>query len=228
MSEIAEERTYLRHGVRVEEGAVVLDVGANVGVAAVFFAAECGAARVHSFEPVAPLFELLRENTRYLPACVAHDYGLYRESCRAQIAYYPGSAAMSGLYADPDADSAVVRQCLINLGRSEEEAEAEVTGRYRPVTMDCELRTLSAAIEAESVDAVDLLKIDVEKAERDVIMGIEEADWPRIKQLAIEVHGEAPCSSIDGILRERGYRVSVGQAPAMRGTPIRMLYARRR
>ena len=64
LEEIVGDRTYLRHGIQVREGDVVLDVGANVGVAALFFALECGAGRVHSFEPVAPLFELLRPNTR--------------------------------------------------------------------------------------------------------------------------------------------------------------------
>jgi hypothetical protein len=47
LNEIVRERVYLRHGVSVRE-AVVLDVGANVGVAAAFFAAECRAGLVHS------------------------------------------------------------------------------------------------------------------------------------------------------------------------------------
>ena len=38
LKEIFDDRCYLHHGVALEPGAVVLDVGANVGVAAVFFA----------------------------------------------------------------------------------------------------------------------------------------------------------------------------------------------
>ena len=38
ITEIFGERTYLQHGVRVAEDDVVFDVGANAGVAAVFFA----------------------------------------------------------------------------------------------------------------------------------------------------------------------------------------------
>ena len=70
LEEIVEQRTYLRHGIRVGEGDVVLDVGANVGVSAALFASECGAGVVHCFEPAAPLFELLRENVAPFPACV--------------------------------------------------------------------------------------------------------------------------------------------------------------
>ena len=67
LQEIVERRTYLQHGIEVREGDVVLDVGANIGVAAAFFAEECGAGAVHSFEPVEPIFELLRENLSQLP-----------------------------------------------------------------------------------------------------------------------------------------------------------------
>src|SRR5919201_3384791 len=112
LAEIVGERTYLRHGVAVRAGDVVLDVGANVGVAAVFFASECKAGLVHSFEPVPPLFELLRENLRPFPACVAHDYGLSSNAGMAPITYYPHAAAMSGLYADPNEDRARVRTYL--------------------------------------------------------------------------------------------------------------------
>jgi protein-L-isoaspartate O-methyltransferase len=76
LQEIVESRTYLQHGVEVREGDTVLDVGANIGVAAAFFAVECGAGTVHSFEPVPPIFEVLRENLSDLSACVPHEYGL--------------------------------------------------------------------------------------------------------------------------------------------------------
>ncbi|CAN0151235.1 unnamed protein product, partial [Ectocarpus sp. 13 AM-2016] len=38
------------------------------------------------------------------------------------------------------------------------------------------------------VDKIDLLKIDVEGAELDVLLGIEQQDWPKIKQVVAEVH----------------------------------------
>jgi FkbM family methyltransferase len=228
IAEIAGERTYLRHGVEVGEGDVVLDVGANVGVAAVFFASECGAGAVHSFEPVRPLFELLCENVKGFPACTAHDYGLSSQSGHASITYYPGAAAMSGLYADSEQDRALVRTALINLGFSEPEADRRLEGRYEAETMSCELRTLSTVLREEEIDRVDLLKIDVEKAELDVLGGIAEDDWPRIRQLVIEVHDHGGrCAAIEAALGRRGFRVVREQAEAMEGTAVRMLYAGR-
>ncbi len=76
IGEIAGERCYERHGVEVRPGATVLDVGANVGVAAAHFALNCGAGRVHCFEPVGPVVELLERNVAPLAACVVHPYGL--------------------------------------------------------------------------------------------------------------------------------------------------------
>jgi hypothetical protein len=35
---------------------------------------------------------------------------------------------------------------------------------------------------------VDLLKIDVERAELEVLNGIEQSDWSKIKQVVMEVH----------------------------------------
>jgi hypothetical protein len=52
----------------------------------------------------------------------------------------------------------------------------------------CQLDTLSSLIAATGVPRVDLAKIDVEGAEEQVIAGVADADWPRIRQLVVEVH----------------------------------------
>jgi 31-O-methyltransferase len=228
IAEIAGEQTYLRHGVEVRDGDIVLDVGANVGVAAAFFATHCGARVVHSFEPVPPIFELLRENLKDLPACVPHPWGLSSAAGAVPITYYPGAAAMSGLYADPERDRELVRTALLNFGLSELEADERLEGRYDRQVMTCELRTLSSFLREERLTQVDLLKVDVERAELDVLGGIDEGDWPKIKQVAIEAHDDdGRCAAIAGTLEELGYRVTTDQDSAMRGTFVRMLYATR-
>ena len=228
LAETFSKRTYVQHGVEVQEGDLVLDVGANVGVAAAFFASECRAGRVHSFEPVPPLFELLRENLAHFPACVAHDYGLSSAPGRAPITYYPNAAAMSGLYADPKHDREAVRTYLINSGVSEEDAEHQLDGLHEPVTLSCELRTLSAVLREEAVEQVDLLKIDVEKAELDVLRGLDESDWPRIRQVVAEVHDERDrCAKVAEMLTRRGFSVITEQEDMWRGTTVHMLYAKR-
>jgi FkbM family methyltransferase len=228
VEEIVEQRTYLRNGIRVGERDVVLDVGANVGVAALFFATECGASPVHCFEPVAPLFELLCENVAGFPACFPHRYGLGSRSGPAQISYYPAAASMSGLYADPEADRAVVRTAMRNAGASPDEIDPRLEGRYRRETLRCELRTVSSVLPELELEHVDLLKIDVEGAELDVLEGIRDEDWPLIRQAVIEVHdrGERG-SAVADRLRDRGFRLTVEQEPLMRGTDVHLVYATR-
>lgn len=207
----------------------MLDVGANVGVAAAFFALECGARTVHCFEPVRPVFELLRRNLRDVPSCVLHEQGLSRMPGRARITYYPRAAAMSGLYADPARDRALVATALGNLGVPREEVDVRLEGAYQVRTLTCELTTLSSFLREEGLDHVDLLKVDVERAELDVLAGIDEADWPKISQTVIEVHDEdGRCTKLARELRERGFRVTLDQDPVMRGTQVRVLYAARR
>ena len=204
----------------------MLDVGANVGVAAAFFAEECGAGTVHSFEPVRPIFDVLRDNLAGFPACIPHLYGLGSANGRAKIAYYPNDWAVSGLHPDPEADRMVTERALRNLGNSEEEVQRRLRNRFEPRMLDCELRTLSDALRHESIDRVDLLKIDAEKAELEILGGIGEADWSRIRQVVAELHLD-PASqrkTVDALTR-RGFEVAVDQDPTMAGTPIHMLYA---
>jgi FkbM family methyltransferase len=226
LEEVVRNRIYIRHGVSVNEGDVVFDVGASVGVAAVFFATECGAGVVHSFEPVRPIFELLRENLRRFPTCVPHDYGLSSVSGAGVITYYPEVIEMSGLHANPAVDRANLRMALLNLGRSVDDVDAALRDRFTAETMTCELRTLSQVIREESIGHIDLLKLDVEKAELDVLAGIEGADWPRIRQISGELHlEEKGRDELAQVLSDRGFGVTLSQDPSMEGTPVQMFYA---
>jgi FkbM family methyltransferase len=228
LQEIVVNGSYLRHGVEVGPGEIVLDVGANAGVAAAFFASVCGAGTVHSFEPVPELFELLERNARRYPACVAHPYGLGRNAGAAQFTFYRGAAAMSGLYADPEADREVVRTAMLNLGSTAEAADAYLAGRYAPEPVTGELRRLSAVLAELELNRVDLLKIDVEKAELDVLAGLDADDWPLIRQVVVEVHDiDGRLAGLCGELEQRGFTIATDQDPAFRGTPIHSVYALR-
>lgn len=224
--EIVEQRTYLQHGVEVGPGDLVLDVGGNVGVAAAFFAVECGATAVHSFEPIAPIFNVLRENVRQFPACIPHDFGLSDQARSGTITFYPKVWAMSGSYADPDDDRENLRCALRNLGASEENLLENTRDLFDAVTVPCEFRTVSEVLRSESIERVDLLKLDVEKAELDVLAGIDERDWPLIRQVAGELHLEkGRRDDLVQMLRDHGFRVTVVQEPFMEGTPVFLFYA---
>ena len=227
VGEIVVRETYLQGGIELRRGATVLDVGANVGVAATFFA-ERGAGAIHCFEPVEPIRELLERNVAAIEQCTVHPYGLAARSARTKITYYPNADAMSGLFADPERDSALAEQCIRNVGFEPAAAAEAVRGRYRPETLSCDLRTLSSALAEEGIEVVDLLKVDVERAELEVLNGIDERDWPRIRQVVAEVHDQGSrVEAIEAALRRHGFAVAVEQDSGMSGTDVHMLYARR-
>ena len=226
IKEVFDDRTYLRHGVDVVPGDLVLDVGANVGVAATFFAGECDAGVVHSFEPVAPVFEILAGNVSRFDACRPHRFGLSDRPGEVEFTYYPGAAAMSSRYADPERDRQVVRSVLTGLGIAAAEADLRLEGDFDGIPVSCEMETMSGFMERESIGLVDLLKIDVERAEADVLAGISENDWARIRQVVAEVHDiDGRLAEIAAKLRTRGFRVSVDQEEMMRPTNVSMVYA---
>jgi len=85
--------------------------------------------------------------------------------------------------------------------------------------------TLSAVIGERTVD---LLKLDVEKAEEEALAGIDDATWPRIRQIAVEVH------DLDGRLRrtldllaDKGFSTAHDQDPRLVDTPCHTVYGRR-
>jgi hypothetical protein len=135
---------------------------------------------------------------------------------------------MSGLYADPERDREQVRTYLENTGVPAEEAEQTVEGLLDPVEQSCELRTLSSVLAEHKIERVDLLKIDVERAELDVLRGIAADDWPRIRQVAIEVHDEdGRAATVAELLSGHGFTVATAQEPEWEGTGLKMLYAKR-
>ncbi|HEX6184262.1 MAG TPA: amino acid adenylation domain-containing protein [Pyrinomonadaceae bacterium] len=241
--EIFEEQSYLRHGVGVEDGDCVFDVGANIGLFSLFVGRSRPRARVYAFEPVAPVFELLRTNAAlHCPNVKALPVGLSDRERAEEFTYYPGYTVMSGAsaYADAAEEVATIKTILRNhqaAGGAEdgllEHAEELIAPRFAGESVRCRLRALSDVIAEEGVEGIDLLKIDVQRAELDVLRGIREEHWGCIGQIVMEVHdGEGQATSgrvaeVTSMLEARGFRVAAEQAELYRGTDRHTLYAAR-
>jgi len=83
---------------------------------------------------------------------------------------------------------------------------------------------------------VGLLKIDVERAELQVLRGLGPDDWSMVEQVAMEVHAAAAVSSADegrlqqvqALLREAGFaNVRVEQDVQLAGTTLYNVHATR-
>jgi acyl carrier protein len=131
------------------------------------------------------------------------------------------------MYADSLQEEQVTRSFVRNQGEEMRQFEDELMeGRFTAERYECELRTLSEVIKAEGIERIDLLKVDVEKSELDVLEGIEEEDWAKIKQIVMEVHEqEGRLEQVGEILRAHGFDFAVHQYPPFKNTGLYNIYA---
>ncbi|MCZ7438686.1 amino acid adenylation domain-containing protein [Micromonospora sp. WMMC241] len=240
--EIFTQRVYLRDGIVLRPGATVLDVGANIGMFSLFVHQVCPDATIHAFEPVPAVVEALRRNVAEfgVPATV-HAHGLSREPGEVSFTYYPGYSMMSGhaAYADPDAEIGVIKRYLANerdAGAGERDvlldrADELLAERFAGRELTVPVRPLSAVLDELAPARVDLLKIDVQRAEADVLAGLDDRHWPLVAQVAMEVH-DAPGTATAGRLAElvalleaRGFTVVTRQDDLLAGTDRHTLHA---
>jgi len=231
------KQVYVRHGVVLADGACVFDVGANIGLFSIFAAHRARGARVFAFEPAPPLFAILAENTLWCAGEVLlFNCGLGDREGTAELTFYPLTSGMSSFHADAGEERAALRTLFRNQAaggapgldavmRSEDQL---LDQRLLSETYPCPIRTLSGVVAEHGVSQIDLLKIDVEKSEVQVLAGIAERDWPKVRQIVAEVHDLGDrLAAVEADLAARGFAVSVEQEELYRGSDRFNLYARR-
>jgi FkbM family methyltransferase len=218
---------YFERGIEVREGDTIIDVGGNVGVFMISAWQRCNRkARVFAFEPIPAIFEVLQRNAeRHDPDRLkVFNIGLAQSERTATFSYFPNMTIWSSAYRDNDGRDAEmernkqVMESAIKSGRLYP-ALRFLPARIRSWMLDrglekahqierveCTLRTLSNIIDEEAIDCIDLLKIDVEKSELDVLMGIEDRHWPIIRQVVLEIDNHATrADTIEALLRKHGF-----------------------
>lgn len=60
--EIFIRRVYVQNGITVTDGSTIVDVGANIGLFALFFACEAKNLKILCLEPLPPIFHVLKRN----------------------------------------------------------------------------------------------------------------------------------------------------------------------
>lgn len=241
--EIFESQMYLKHGIVLAQDACVFDVGANIGLFALYIGQLCPKGRIYSFEPLPPIFRTLKDNAALCNAQMkVFPIGLSSEEAELGLTYYPGNTIMSGLKgsAEQKEDVEVVKTFLRNQeqvatdgGALLSQADEVLRERMRGEVYSCRLRRLSDVIREEQVEHIHLLKVDVERAEWDVLQGIDEADWKKIDQVVLEVHDHVSghkgsrVEEISNFLRQRGYEVSAEEDDEIKGAGLYNVYATR-
>ena len=243
-------REYFQHGICVNDDDIVFDVGANIGL----FAHEIlklgrRNVSIFSFEPIPAVFAALSENVRAsgVKEWTAWQYGLGRDAETVAFGYLPRASMLSTAYPDDSSSGRRIWRDTVRLNLHrfpwsirwvgwlpgflrDRLLDLGIRRALKTRQVQCRIRTLSEVVREHSLPRIDLLKIDVERGEMDVLAGIEAGDWPKIRQVAIEVH-DLNCGRVAAVrelLSEHGFdAITVEQEKMLANTDIFNIYGRR-
>ncbi|WP_308723310.1 FkbM family methyltransferase [Paenibacillus polysaccharolyticus] len=218
-NEIFQKEMYFKHGITLPDHGTVMDVGANIGMFTLYVSNKSNC-RVYAFEPLPPTFKLLEMNTNSLPRVTTVNVGLSNEIKEAEFAYFPTMSTDSVQIRYRENHDQDLRYGLINHYRDHFD-DPRMLNRFVDQLMSpkflneqihrCKLTTISEMIHYYDMNAIDLLKIDVEKSEFEVLEGIEPEDWGKIRQIVMEVHGldGEQISRLENIFLTNGFNVVI-------------------
>ncbi|MGB8194585.1 MAG: amino acid adenylation domain-containing protein, partial [Chitinophagaceae bacterium] len=235
--EIFELQAYLKHGISLKDGDCIFDVGANIGLFSVFANMACRNPKMYAFEPNPKVYDTLSANaTLYCPGIKLFNCGLAEGNKTSEFTFFEGFSLLSGLYANEKAERDMVKTFMVNqqnkgvddMKELVSSADQILNKRFKAFTFLVQLESLSDVIERENVQQIDYLKINVEKAELDVLRGIRDEHWARIRQIVLEVDVKENLPIITTMLENNGYDLIVEQDLLLEGTTLCYVYAIRK
>jgi FkbM family methyltransferase len=144
----------------IDEPRTIIDGGANIGLAAVYFLQRYPSASVISVEPFREAFEVCRKNLA--------SYGARATAVQSAIWAHEGRVGL-----DPQGEDWINRVCAPAEGQS---------GTAEAVTM--------ASLVKAAGGSVDLLKLDVEGSEKEIFGPGAREWLPFVRNIVIELHGQ--------------------------------------
>ena len=224
--EIFAEDTY---EVALADDAVVVDVGAHIGLFALRVASKSKPRQIYAFEPMPKPYAALRANCEIhgIPAQL-FQCAVGGEDKTAQFTYYPHVTVLSGQHATSSEDRLTVRR-YIEAGNGAVEGIDDVLDEWMAgETIECRMTTLSTFIDENALQVIDLLKIDVEKSELEVLRGIRADHWPIVREVVVEVHDiDNRVQEITRLLTAAELEVSAYRASDLQDTGLVTLHGRR-
>lgn len=259
---------YLQHGVSLKEGDTVFDIGANIGLFALY-AAQIVTQKGHviACEPLLPTFNALKANIQAAGSTTSKivlplNYGVSdgKSDDVAEFTLYTRAAGW-GTMSYLEDDETILKDMELFLQNEITSKSGQHSVLPRPLLLlgrilhwisprlfraaarwvvkhyllsskqqySCRLTTVSKLIKEYNVERVNLLKVDTERAELKVLLGIDQEDWGRIEQVAAEVHDENLTAVVDILKNVAGFlNVVVDQTAELKGTSIYNVYAHSR
>ena len=98
--EIFEENDYFRHGLVLNDGDIIIDAGANIGLFTMFVCSQAKNLQIYCFEPLKPIYDVLQKNLENLEIQATQQIkaelmGLSDKIEVVEMQYYPKVSADS-------------------------------------------------------------------------------------------------------------------------------------
>lgn len=201
LKEVWLKNIYDQHGINVEEGDTVIDIGAHIGVFSVYAADRSKTGKVYAFEPFIENYKRLDRHKS-----INHKSNLH--------IFNKGVSSIDGtqmLFLSPDN----------NTGGHSLHLKNESTNK-----VEIETLTLPKFCEEHQIDKIDFLKLDCEGAEFDILKS-NEAILDRVVKMVLECHPYAnnTVQSMIDLLEKHHFKVM--RETEDKGEATQMLYARK-
>jgi FkbM family methyltransferase len=148
----------------IADGAVVLDLGANIGAFTVYAVTTAHGVRVYAYEPLPEFCAVLKRNVRLNQ----RDESVHCFNCAVASEAGPRHLAVGGDLLFPT---------LINETRNENREQVPVS-----------CTTLAQIMDSNHLEHVDLLKMDCEGAEYEILYSTPSSHLQRISEIRMEYH----------------------------------------
>lgn len=233
---------YFRHEIDVRPGDVVFDIGANIGLLGVRIAQRTNKeAKVFAFEPLPPIRAILEQNAERFGGVRVLPWALSRAAGTMEIDYYPRSPALSTGHPEIwDDEGKRLTDTVLGGAQSKwmPRFAASFVARFLRGSCErhsCTVRTIPEVRRELGVERIDVLKVDVEGAELDVLLGLGEdaSEWSRVKSAVVEVHDiddgtGGRVDKVRALLERHGLdKTTVDVEPGFESTVLRNVYATR-
>jgi FkbM family methyltransferase len=155
-----------------DNGPVVVDVGANIGLFAIYCKAKFPHSRIHCFEPCPQTQRLLKDNINGLSGIELHSYGLYHSDMHTLL----------NLHQHNTGENSIKR-----------------SDRAYTDAIEIQLKDAGKQIDALGLTHIHILKIDTEGCEVEILESLG-ARLDKVDCLLMEYHNEKDRRRIDRLL----------------------------
>ena len=229
---------YSHVGFDLQVDDTVIDIGANIGMFALWAQPQIPRGRLVCIEPNPYALECLRMNIRrddlrnvtVIPAAVGDENGTMELVSHRGWEAMAHSAALEAPWLFNTSTMGKLARCLMQ--RSWRHAHPTTATKHFVV----QLIPLSRILEEHGVATINFLKIDCEGSEYEILRSVDAAHWARIERVVIEYHdigsGRNHAELVE-ILRTNGFEVEAVHASgrplsALLGVRVGMIWAKKR